>query len=267
MEVEVGETLSSKNLGYRNKVIYPLAPKKNGGGGGGIKVGYYQKGTHKIVNLNSCPVQDPRLDFMFPRIKQSLTQWRAFDEVKKTGELRHLSLRIGQYTGEVLVTLVSTNEHNLTNLERQSEIWRSEFPPIVGVCLNLNKDLSTNRIFGGQTKVINGRGYLLERFCGLDFHISSTAFFQVNTQQAERMVNLILELLQLRGDEVVVDGYSGIGTMILPIARRFPRTQCWGIDSHPDSIQCAQNNAKNNRIPNVQFTVSFYLSLILTLVL
>jgi len=246
---EIEETVESNPLGYRNKVVFPLGRNA----AGRIKAGYYQKGTHKIINLNECPVQDERLNDLLPVIKADLVDFQIYDETKKTGDLRFLSLRIGQRTNEVLVTLVSTRY--LDSLRPLAAKWMEQFPNIAGVCLNINCS-DSNKIFGTKTALLRGRGYVMEICSGLRFRISSTAFFQVNTPQAETMISIILKLLNIEGTECIVDGYSGIGTMVLPIAQRYPNSRCLAVDSHAESIECARQNAALNDIPNVQFKVS-----------
>ena len=248
-EIELGEIMESRPFGYRNKVIYPLGRSSTGN----VVAGYYQKGTHRIVNVNQCPVQDSALDLVLARVKADLDPWEIYDEATKKGDLKSLVMRVGQRTGEVLITLVSTKSH-LSGLREWSAKWMDDFPSVVGICLNHHPDHS-NRIFGPATICLHGRDYIKEIFCGLELQIRSTAFFQVNTEQAERMVLRLLSLLELNGRETIVDGYAGIGTMILPIAKTYPLTQCWAIDSHSPSIECARFNAERNQICNVRFKV------------
>ncbi|MBE9040246.1 23S rRNA (uracil(1939)-C(5))-methyltransferase RlmD [Oscillatoriales cyanobacterium LEGE 11467] len=237
----------SDELGYRNKATYPLARSSQGR----VQAGYYQKGSHKLVNLNQCPVQDPRLDPLLAQVKQDIdTQgWSIYNEAENRGKLRHLSLRIGRRTGEILLTLVSRSQ-KLSGLEEQATQWMERYPKLVGVCLNVNSD-RTNRILGSQTRCVAGRPFLHEKFGGLTFQLRSDTFFQVNTEAAEALLQAIAEEWQLTGDEVLLDAYCGIGTFTLPLATRV--RQVIGLESQPSAVEQAQQNATLNEIDNVTF--------------
>ena len=241
---------AADDLHYRNKATYPLGISVTGN----LQAGYYRKNSHKIVNLNQCPVQDSRLNPLFKEIKQDIQQqgWSIYDETKTTnerGSLRHLSLRIGHHTGEILVTLVAT-AHKIPRITEQAKIWLDRYPNLVGVCLNINPH-PTNIIFGQQTHTIVGQPYLKEMFGGLEFRILSDTFFQVNTAAAELLLHKIIQILQLQGHETLVDAYCGIGTFTLPLAKKVK--QAIGIEVHPASIIQAQQNAAINQIKNVNF--------------
>ena len=170
-EIELKEIMESSLFGYRNKVIYPLGRSSTGN----VIAGYYRKGTHRIVNVNQCPVQDNAFDFVLARLKAELDPWEIYDEGTKKGDLKSLVLRVGQRTGEVLITLVSTKSI-LSGLCERSAKWMENFPSVVGICLNHHPDHS-NRIFGPATICLHGRDYIKEIFCGLELRIRSTAFF------------------------------------------------------------------------------------------
>ena len=234
-------------LDYRNKVTYPLKVSATGQ----VQAGYYQKGSHHLINLNQCPVQDPRFNPLLAQIKQDIQQrgWSVYDEHHHQGQLRHLSLRIGRRTGEILLTLVTT-DWNLADLEVQAQQWLKRYPKLVGVCLNLNCD-RTNVIFGSQTRSIAGQPYLREQFAGLEFQLRPDTFFQVNTEVAEALLNAIVTQLNLQGDELLVDAYCGIGTFALPLAQRV--RQAIGLEVQSAAVAQAQNNAHLNGITNATF--------------
>lgn len=246
-EVSIDEVLVSEPLHYRNKSTYPLGSSQTRQ----VQAGYYQKGTHQIVNLNQCPIQDERLNPLLAEVKQDIQQqgWRIYDEKYHRGQLRHLALRIGRRTGEILLTLI-TADPELPNLEAQAQEWLQRYPNLVGVSLNIQRD-RTNAIFGTQTYCIAGQPFLSERFADLAFHIRPDTFFQVHTEQAEALLKVILEQIDLQGDEVFVDAYCGIGTMTLPIAQRVKTAIA--IEIQPEAIEQAQQNALLNGIKNVRF--------------
>jgi 23S rRNA (uracil1939-C5)-methyltransferase len=234
-------------LNYRNKSTYPLGVSTTGK----VQAGYYRKSSHQLINLNQCPVQDARLHPLLAEVKQDIQDqgWTIYSENQHQGDLRHLSLRIGSRTGEMLLTLVSTN-WELANLENQAQVWLDRYPQLVGVCLNYNPERG-NVIFGEQTRTVIGQDYIREIFADLELRISADTFFQINTEAAELLLKKIIEKLNLQGKEVLVDAYCGIGTFTLPLALYVK--QAIGIEISPISITQAQINAQINHINNVTF--------------
>ncbi len=232
---------------YRNKSTYPIQKRPEGG----IKAGYYRRGSHTLINLNQCPIQDQHLDPFLAQIKSDFEAagWQPYVEAKHQGSLRHLGLRVGRRTGEVLLTLVS-RDLNLPDLEDWADRWMERYPNLVGVCLNLNPH-KTNAIFGAETQVIRGRSALQELFAGYTVWVDSTSFFQVNTDQAERFFSWIVAQMGLSGSETVVDAYCGIGTLSLLLAQQ--SKQVIGIESLPDAIRQARHNSRYNHISNIAF--------------
>jgi 23S rRNA (uracil1939-C5)-methyltransferase len=246
-------------LHYRNKATYPLGvaqrqpsslattqPQER------VIAGYYQKGSHHIVNLNQCPIQDRRLDPLLAGVKRDIqTQgWSIYDEITHRGSIRHLALRIGRRTGEILLTIVSQDRH-LPNLEQQARDWMQTFS-LAGVCLNLNPD-KTNAILGSETVCVVGQSVLTEHFAGLTFQIRPDTFFQVFTESAEALLYAIANTLQLQGHETLLDAYCGIGTLTLPLAQQV--RQAIGIEVQASAIEQAQRNATINQIDNVSWQI------------
>ncbi|NEQ96144.1 MAG: 23S rRNA (uracil(1939)-C(5))-methyltransferase RlmD [Cyanothece sp. SIO2G6] len=244
----VHPVIASHPWRYRNKVAYPLGRSPINGQ---VQAGYYQKGSHKLINLNQCPVQDEAFDPLLSDIKQDIQAhgWSIYNEQQHQGTLRHLCLRVGRHTGEVLLTLVSRTR-NLKSLQEQAAQWLQRYPEMVGVCLNVNPD-RTNAIFGSDTILIAGREFLQEQFAGITLQIRPTTFFQVNTEQAEQLFAHIQAQLALTGTETLIDAYCGIGTLSLPLARHVH--QVIGIESHASSVEQAKDNAVVNEIENVAF--------------
>lgn len=234
-------------LAYRNKATYPLGINASGN----VQAGYYRQGTHQLVNLNQCPVQDPRLNPLLAELKQDIQEagWSIYDEKTHSGQLRHLSLRVGRRTGEILATLVST-DFALPGIGDRALAWLQRYPALVGVAVNGNPRRG-NTIFGLETRCIAGRPYLREIFAGLEFHLRPETFFQVNTEAAEALLEVVVRELELRGDEFLLDAYCGIGTFALPLARWV--RQAVGIEVQEASVQQAQQNARLNAIANVHF--------------
>jgi 23S rRNA (uracil1939-C5)-methyltransferase len=236
-------------LGYRNKATYPLALSSTGV----VQAGYYQKSSHHVINLNQCPVQDSRLNPLLANVKKDIENrgWQVYDENHHQGQVRHLGLRIGRRTGEILLTLV-VKDWDLPGIEAQAQEWLKRYPNLVGVSLNRNPQ-RTNAIFGNETRCIAGKPDLEEEFANLKFHIRPDTFFQVNTEVAEALVYAIVDELNLQGDEMLVDAYCGIGTMTLPLAKQV--RQAIGLDVQGEAIEQAKANAKLNGIDNINFLV------------
>jgi 23S rRNA (uracil1939-C5)-methyltransferase len=234
-------------LGYRNKATYPLSKSSTGQ----VQIGYYQKASHHLINLNQCPVQDSRLNPILAQVKQDIQNrgWQIYDEQRHQGQIRHLGLRIGRRTGEILLTLV-VKDWNLPGIETQAEDWLKRYPQLVGVCLNRNP-ARTNAIFGSETRCIAGIPYLREKFAELEFQVLPDTFFQVYTETAEALLKVIQSELNLQGDEVLVDAYCGIGTLTLPLAKQVRLAT--GLEVQPEAVQQAILNAQCNGINNVSF--------------
>ncbi|EDY37420.1 23S rRNA (uracil-5-)-methyltransferase [Cyanobium sp. PCC 7001] len=227
-------------LGYRNRAIVPLERRADGS----LRAGYYRRGTHRIVNMNHCPVLDPRLDALIAPLKQDLeaSGWPVDRELEGQGGLRHLALRLGHHTGEVLLTLVSSHAE-LEGLASRAEAWRTRWPQIVGVTLNLQPQ-PTNTLLGPHTELVAGRSWLRERFCGEELRIASDTFFQVNTAQAERVLPSLQHALEGLTPGLLVDAYCGIGTFSLPLARGGWRVH--GLERNPEAVRLAALNASIN---------------------
>ncbi len=234
-------------LGYRNKASYPVGIS----GAGQVQAGYYQKGSHQLINLNQCPVQDARFNPLLLEVKQDIQKqgWQIYKEQRHTGHVRHLSLRIGRRTGEMLLTMV-VKDWNLPGIQDQAQEWLKRYPHLVGVSLNRNPD-RTNAIFGPQTRCIAGRTYLREHFAGLEFQVRPDTFFQVYTETAEALLKVIQSELNLQGDEVLLDTYCGIGTLTLPLAKQVRLAT--GLEVQPEAVEQAILNAQLNSIENVTF--------------
>ncbi|MFM2061956.1 MAG: hypothetical protein RLZZ507_1626 [Cyanobacteriota bacterium] len=241
--------VADSSLNYRNKATYPIGISATGQ----VQAGYYQKGSHQLINLNQCPVQDQRLNPLLAEVKQDIQKrgWSIYDEKRHQGEIRHLGLRIGRRTGEMLLTLVVKNG-NLPGIETQAQEWLQRYPQLVGVSLNRNSD-RTNAIFGKETTCIAGIPYLREKFAGLEFQVRPDTFFQVYTETAEALLQVIQSELNLQGHEVLVDAYCGIGTLTLPLAKQ--ARQVIGLEVQSTAVEQAILNAQLNGIDNVTFQV------------
>ena len=160
----------SRAFGYRNRALIPLKRE----GDGRLRAGYYRLRSHRIVNLNHCPVLDPRLDQLIEPIKQDLdsTGWAADHDLIQAKGLRHLGLRLGHHSGEVLITLISSHDRYPGLLELAEE-WMDRWPMVKGVCLNLQPK-PNNLVLGAQTLLVAGSETIAEEFCGIHLPVSYT---------------------------------------------------------------------------------------------
>ena len=233
----------SRGLGYRNRALIPL----NREGDGRLRAGYYRPRSHRIVNMNHCPVLDPRLDQLIEPIKQDLdsTGWAADHDLIHAKGLRHLGLRLGHHSGEVLITLISSHDRYPGLLELAEE-WMDRWNMVKGVCLNLQPK-PNNLVLGAQTFLVAGSDTIAEEFCGIHLQLSSTTFFQINTPQAERIVHVLCDWLKTElGEGTVVDAYCGIGTISLPLAAQ--GFEVIGLELHQGSVDQALLNAMRNNL-------------------
>ena len=230
---------SPTGLGYRNRAVIPLERTETGQ----LRAGYYRRGSHRIVNMNRCPVLDPRLDALVEPLKSDLeaSGWRVDRHGQAGGGLRHLALRLGVHTGQVLITLIATDT-DLPGLDALAAHWMERWPEVVGVVLNLQPEPS-NLLMGRDTRLIRGQAWLHERFAGLSLRLAADTFFQVNTLQAERVVPLLLQGLTTQAGRLV-DAYCGIGTFSLPLAAA--GWSVLGLELHPAAVALARHNAEAN---------------------
>ena len=235
------------HLGYRNRALIPLLRREDQ-----LRLGYYRRGSHRIVNLNRCPVLDPRIDALIKPLKQDLeaSGWPADADLHGEPGLRHLGLRVGVRTGELLITLVSATAE-LNGVKTLAEEWMNRWPALAGVTLNLQPRRS-NTVLGAITHTLAGRDCISERFCDLQLLLGTTTFFQVNTDRAEQIVIVLRDwLLQLGDCKRLIDAYCGIGTISLPIAAA--GIGVVGLEINPASVQQARQNAALNGISEASF--------------
>lgn len=246
-EIEVEPTRSvGQTTGYRNKAQYPVRQTK-----GGMKAGFFAAKTHDLIPADRCMLQpeifseivDFTLDFAQ---KNGIT---AYDEETGRGILRHIYLREGKETGQIMLCLV-INADKLPCGENFAEAVTQRFERIVSVMLNINKK-NTNVILGERFECIGGRDYIVDRLCGLEFMISAGSFYQVNHDAAELLYRLAAERAALTGDEILCDLYCGTGTIGLSMVDK--ARMLVGIEIVPEAVECAKKNAERNNICNAHF--------------
>ncbi|MFD1416648.1 23S rRNA (uracil(1939)-C(5))-methyltransferase RlmD [Oceanobacillus jeddahense] len=234
---------------YRNKIQIPVDEKN-----GELITGYYQKRSHRILqNQDTCYVHSHAMNEVLPFVRHLMNKHgvQAYDEKTHRGELRHIMIRTGHFTGEMMVVLV-TRTAKLPGKERMIEELREKFPFIKSIVQNIN-DQRTNVILGKKTKVLWGASYIHDTIGDLTFAISPKSFYQVNPVQTKVLYDKALEYAAIDENDVVVDAYCGIGTISLFLAQKAKKV--YGIEVVPEAIEDAKKNAERNGINNVTFTV------------
>lgn len=229
---------------YRNKGQYPVGVK-----GSKVVAGYYRRGSHQIVDLDSCPIQHPLVDAVMVATKRRLDRRRIpiYEEATHRGILRHLVIRASYSWPQVQLTLVTRTRRAMVGLARQ---LRGEIPELVGVVQNINRE-RTNVILGPREKTISGRTWLSERVGRFIYRLSSSSFFQVNTLETEVLCREAVRAASLTGGEHVVDVYAGVGTLSLFLAEKARRVA--GIENVGSAVRDARKNARLNGAANVSF--------------
>ncbi len=246
-EIRVGEVRHTGELTrYRNKAQYPVANGK-----GGMVAGFFATGTHRIVPMSDCALQPE----VFGKIVKYICKFcdrndiRAYEEETGCGELRHVYLRTGAETGEVMVCLVVNGTH-LKNEDLLARELMECFENIKSVMLNVNRE-NTNVVLGDHYRCIGGRDYIEDVLCGLRFSISAGAFYQVNHNACELLYGIARERAALTGKETVLDLYCGIGTIGLSMAK--DAQKIIGIEIVEEAVTRAAENAARNNIENAYF--------------
>ena len=231
-------------LHYRNKVHAVFGHDRKGNPLSGV----YKEGTHILVPVEKCLIEDEKADEIIGTIRGMLKSFkiRTFDEDTGYGFLRHVLVRRGFATGEIMVVLVTASPV-FPSKNNFVKALREKHPEIIQ---NIN-NRSTSMVLGDKEHVLYGRGYIEDVLCGLRFRISSKSFYQVNSAQTELLYNKALQLAGLTGKEKALDAYCGIGTIGLIASRK--AGEVIGVELNPDAVRDAVQNAKMNDVKNIQF--------------
>lgn len=236
---------------YRNKVISTFAA----GPGGKLVSGIYAAGTHKVLPVESCLLQDEVLDTVMQAVRAaaSTCRYQPYNEDKGTGLLRHCLLRRGVVSGQVMVVLVTAQpvlpgaKNFVRALLAEAE---KRHVPVTTVVQNYNPR-RTSVVLGEEEKVLYGKGFILDTLCGKTYALSPRSFYQINHDQTEVLYGLAVEAARLTGKEVVLDAYCGIGTIGLTASGR--AKQVVGVELNRDAVRDAIGNARHNNVKNARF--------------
>lgn len=235
--------------GYRNKISLPVGGKE-----GLLEIGYFRKKTHRIVPVDHCPVAMAGLNGLLAEIRRGLglTGLVPYNESTGRGTLRHVVLRGGEGTRELLVVLVVREFPAFQVVDRLTALARrirKRYPSLAGFVLNLNPSAG-NSIFGPITRGLSGRTFFFERFGDMTFKFEATSFSQVNTSQAARLYEAAAGEACQAGTENVLELYAGVGTLTCFLAARASRVLA--VEEWKPSVECLRENGVKNGLTNVK---------------
>lgn len=220
-------------------------------GRGQVVAGVYKKNSHDVVDIESCQIEDQEADAIIREIKGLLKSFRikTYDEDTGYGLLRHVLVRKGYHTGEIMVVLVLASPI-LPSKNNFVKALRKNHPDISTVVINVN-DKKTSMVLGERNIVVCGKGFIEDKLCGCTFRISPNSFYQVNPAQTEKLYEKAISCAKLTGKEKVIDAYCGTGTIGL-IASKGAK-EVYGVELNKDAIKDAITNAKRNEVKNIRF--------------
>lgn len=245
--IKVNKMIPAENpFRYRNKIQMPVGRKT-----GDVITGFFHPQSHRIVNIEKCLLQSEKANEIISEIKNSISKYKIqpYNEDKKTGILRHIILRQSFAFGEFMVIFVSKINF-IPYIKKIVEKITKKFPEITSAYQNINPK-KTNVILGNKNFRFFGKETIKEKIGETIFEISPSSFFQINTRQTEKLYEMIKNFCQLKGDENLVDVYSGAGGIsiyLAPYCRKIT-----GIEEASSSVSDAIKNAKINRIKNAYF--------------
>ena len=271
---------------YRNKVISPFAPGKklpprgqdrkatdprdrkaadarSAKGGKGkrpqaryeILTGMYVAGSHELIPTDKCLIENETAKKVVLAVRDIMRKHDVapYREDTGTGFMRHVVVRVGHTSGEVLVTLVTNSDDFPSSKSFCRELIRL-CPAVTTVVQNVN-ERQTNVILGDKERVLYGPGFILDELCGLSFRISSKSFYQVNATQTEVLYRTAMELADFDGTQVAIDAYCGTGTIGL-VAAKSGAARVIGVDSVESAVRDARTNARHNGVENAEFVAA-----------
>ncbi len=232
---------------YRNKIQVPFGYDKRGH----IVYGFYRENSHEIIPIESCEIEDLRSKNILKSIKELMPKYnlKPYDEDRLSGDLRHVLIRTSYYKKEVMVVLVMTNELFPGRNNFVKDLVK-KCPEITTIVLNVNKR-KTDVILGEKEIVLYGSGFIIDKLCDLSFRISPKSFYQINPTQCEKLYQLAIENAKITKNDTVLDAYCGIGTIGLVASKAANKVV--GVEVVKEAIIDAKNNAKANKINNVEF--------------
>ena len=232
---------------YRNKAQYPIADSN-----GKAVCGFYAKRSHRVIEYTKCRLQPAVFSEIIEAVISyvNLKKIKAYNEINGTGLLRHIYLRRGEHSKEIMLCLVVTSIKKCSVFNDLIPLLTNTFKEIKSIVLNENSQ-NTNVIMGKKLKTIYGKDTINDIMCGNQITLSPLSFYQVNTIQAEKLYGIAEKYADLKKTDTLLDLYCGAGTIGLSMARKVKKVI--GVEIIPSAIENAKANASNNGIENVEF--------------
>ena len=246
-DIEVPLTLGMDHpVQYRNKAQVPVRRVN-----GQVETGFFRKSSHDLMPIEDFYIQDPVIDQVVLTLRDLIRRFdlKPYDEKEQSGLIRNLVVRRGHHSGEIMVILVTTRP-KVFRVDQLIEQLIKQFPAIKSVMQNIN-DQNTNAIFGKEWRILYGQDYITDQMLGNSFQISGPAFYQVNTEMAEKLYQTAIDFAELRAEDIVIDAYSGIGTIGLSVAKHVK--EVYGVEVIPEAVENSQKNASLNGITNAHY--------------
>ena len=241
-----GEPVPIAVYAYRNKAQYPVSERN-----GKPIAGFYKNRTHEVIPVARCAI----LPEIFDQVRDTVIRWAeedrvsVYDERSGKGLLRHIYVRRGAVSGQVMVCL-AVNGERLPRENRLIHALQREIPGLSSVVISVNTK-NTNVVLGDSFRTLWGQDWIEDELCGFTFRLSPRSFYQVNHDQAQRLYEKAVELAELHGTENVLDLYCGTGTITLALSRKAGKVV--GVEVVPEAIEDAKENAARNGVENVEF--------------
>ena len=237
-------------LNYRNKAQYPVRRTIEGED----KIGFYAKRSHEIIENEKCYIQNEDIDKLSKEVFKLLLLkgFTGYNETNNTGDIRHILIRRGYHTGEIMVVIIVNNEAIMDDVRMEEivDILSENNDNIKSIVVNVNTS-KTNEILGDKEKLLFGSKYITDYIGEYKYYISSKSFFQVNTVQAEVLYNTLKNELSLKGDEILFDLYSGVGSIGIFLSDKVKKV--YGIEIEPQAVEMANLNIKENNVENAEY--------------
>ena len=233
---------------YRNKVQAAFYTDRRGK----IISGVYQSGTHRVVGIDSCLIEDETADKIIVAVRKLLPSFKmkTYDEDARRGFLRHVLVKRGFATNQVMLVLVTATPV-FPSKNNFVKAIRAQFPEITTIVQNINPN-PTNLVLGERENILFGKGYIEDVLCGCRFRISPRSFYQINPVQTEVLYGKAIEFAGLKGSETVLDAYCGVGTIGIIAAKR-GAGRVIGVELNGDAVRDAIRNARANDLKNIRF--------------
>ncbi|WP_422804497.1 23S rRNA (uracil(1939)-C(5))-methyltransferase RlmD [Streptococcus sp. FT1-55] len=246
-DVEVLETIGMTiPYAYRNKAQVPVRRIK-----GQLETGFFRKNSHELMPIEDYYIQNKEIDRLINFTRDLLRRFdlKPYDEKEQTGLIRNIVVRRGYYSGEMMLVLVTTRP-KVFRIEQLIAELIIEFPEVKSIVQNIN-DKNTNAIFGDDFRTLYGKDTIVDSMLGNQYEISARSFYQVNTEMAEKLYQTAIDFSDLSEDDVVIDAYSGIGTIGLSFAKNVK--EVYGVEVIEEAVEDAKRNAALNSITNAHY--------------